>query len=363
MGINRRVPPFIALVLPLLLTGLAMADAPHGTAAACPFDAQPKPVADAWAALKRNPDELEAQLKVADALIDQGCYKEALPVLEAGVAQRPRSSELQSRLRAVRSMLNEENFFEGLGNAQEIATFQHSLLRCTQLADLSACDDALRSKPDDPQLVVGKGDALLHAGRPAEAIAVYLHAAGFRPGDEEIRSKLAAAESQREVLVSQCEGTADAAAADACQAALLRGSADEFALLKRKGILLQSIDKPAQALDAFIAADVLKQGDKSVAMAIVALTDSTGRKDALALAARGSSLLTLGKASESLKVLRQAQTLAPALSGIKAQLAKAELAAAHEGPKRPPRTAGNRPDTPPAGAVSYSNAAAAGQTN
>ena len=94
-------------------------------------------------------------------------------------------------------------------------------------------------------------------------------------------------------------------------------------------------------MDAFIAANVLKQNDKSVALAIVALTDSTGRRDAMALAARGSSLLTLGRATEALQALRQAQALAPALPKIKAQVAQAEQAAREEG-KRQTRTASAR---------------------
>jgi len=326
-----------ALVLSLALLRTAMADTGHGVAS-CQIDSLPKSVTDAWAALKRSPDDLERQLAVADALIDQGCYKEAAPVLEAGLAQRPRSSELQSRLRAARSMLSEEHFFAGLGTAQEAARLQHSEMRCTKLSDVSACDDALHIKPDDPQLVIAKGDALAQGGRPADAILIYLHAASLLPSDDGVKSKLAAAESQREALVSQCEGNADAAAADACQAALLRGSQDEFALLRRRGILLQSFDKPEQALDAFIAANVLTQNDKSVALAIVALTDSTGRRDAMALAARGSSFLALGRATEALQALRQAETLAPALPKIKSQLAQAQMAVREEA-KRQSRTA------------------------
>jgi tetratricopeptide (TPR) repeat protein len=336
MATSRALACALALSLGLLRT--AHADTGHAAVASCQIDSQPKTVTDAWAALKRSPNDLERQLAAADALIDQGCYKEAVPILEAGLAERPHSSELQSRLRATRSMLNEEHFFEGLGNAQETAKLQHSVMRCTKLADVSACDDALHMKPDDPQLVIAKGDALAHGGRPADAILVYLHAGGLVPADEVLKSKLAAAESQREALVSQCEGNADSAAADACQAALLRGSQDEFTLLRRRGILLQSLDRPEQALDAFIAANVLKQSDKSVALAIVALTDSTGRKDAMALAARGTALLALGRATEALQSLRQAEALAPALPKLKAQVAQAEQAARGEA-KRQTRTA------------------------
>jgi tetratricopeptide (TPR) repeat protein len=359
----------------LLLARPASADPLHTTV--CQLDTQPKAVTDSWTTFKSDPNALAGQLGFADALINQGCYKDALNILEAGVAQRPRSSELQSRLRAVRSMLSEEHFFEGLGTAQEAAKYQHDLLRCTKASDVSACDDALRSKPDDPQLLVAKGDAFLHGGRAADALGVYRHASELKPDDESIKAKLADAESQRQALASKCQGDADAAAVEACQAALLRGAPDEFVLLKRKGILLQSVDQPEQALDAFIAADMLKQDDKSVALAIVALTDSTGRKDALALAARGTALLTLGRAAESLTPLRAAQTLAPALPGIKVQLARAEQAARAEA-KRQARTASAKPSSTQPGAagtpnsnarvaatatVTYSNDASAGSTN
>jgi tetratricopeptide (TPR) repeat protein len=263
--------------------------------------------------------------------------------LDAGISQRPHSNELQSRMRAVRSMLNEEHFFEGLGTAQEAAKLQHNLMRCTKFFDVNACDDALRSKPDDPQLLVAKADALSHAGRPADAILIYLHAGELLPpGDEGIKLKLSAVQAQREGLAAQCQVSADAAAADACQAALLRGSPDEFNLLKRRGILLQSFDKPGQALDAFIAASVLKQDDRSVALAVVALTDSTGRKDALGLAARGEALLLLDRPTEALQALKQAQSLAPMLPGIKVQVARAEQGAREEA-KRQVRLASNKP--------------------
>ena len=352
-----------ALACALVLSSgamLAMADAGHASAT-CQNDSQPGKITDARAALEREPNRLEAQLAVADALIDQGCYKEAVPVLEAGLTQRPHSVELQSRLRAARSMLSEEHFFEGLGNAQDAAKLQHSVMRCTKLADVSACDDALRSKPDDPQLVIAKGDALARSGHPADAILVYLHAGGLLPGDDGVKSRLAAAESQRETLVSQCEGSADIAAADACQAALLRGSQDEFALLRRRGILLQSSDKPEQALDAFIAANLLKQDDKSVALALVALTDSTGRRDAVALAARGAAFLTLGRATEGLRSLRQAEALAPALPKLKSQVARAEQAVHDEAKRRSRTVGGARAPVPSAVAAAASGSEVSGK--
>jgi tetratricopeptide (TPR) repeat protein len=216
------------------------------------------------------------------------------------------------------------------GTPKLLDAFEHDVFRCTTLADVSACDDALRTKPDNLQLLVAKGDALLHGGRAADAVLAFRHARALQPTNEGIKTKLADAESQRRGLVSICESTAGAASVDVCQAALLHGAPDEFALLKRKGVLLQSMGRSDPALDAFIAAAVVNRDDKSIALAIVGLTDRTGRKDALALAARGSAFLTLGRPTESLQALRQAQTLAPALPGIKDQLARATQAARAE---------------------------------
>lgn len=366
MVISRTTAGLAGLLVLVSGSAPALADTDHPSPTTC--QSVPQPTA---------PNDLAAQLAVIDALIDSGCYKQAVPVLETGLSQHPHSSELQSRMRAVRSMLNEERFFEGLGSAQETAKLQHNVMRCTKFFDVNACDDALRSKPDDPQLLVAKGDALSHEGRPADAILIYLRAGGLLPpGDEGIKLKLSAAEAQREGLAAQCQVSADTAAADACQAALLRGSTDEFTLLKRRGTLLQSFDKPAPALDAFIAASVLKQDDKSVALAVVALTDSTGRRDALALAARGNALLLLDRPTEAVQALRQAESLTPSLPGIKAQLAKAQRgakedvarhpaklanSAAHSAPKPAPVVAAARVAS--ASAVTYSNDANAAQTN
>jgi hypothetical protein len=359
MVISRVAASLTGRLVALCLLGAwaapAWADAGHASAATCQSEPQPQAVSAARAALSANPGDLAAQLGVIDALIDQGCYAEAVPVLEKGLAQHPHSGELQSRMRAVHSMLNEEQFFEGLGTAQETAKLQHDVMRCSKFFDVNACDDALRSKPDDPQLLVAKADTLSHEGRPADAILIYLRAGGLLPaGDEGIKLKLGAAEAQREGLAAQCQASADAAAADACQAALLRGSADEFTLLKRRGMLLQSFDKPGPALDAFIAASVLKQDDKSVALAVVALTDSTGRKDALGLAARGDALLLLDRPAEALQALEQAEALAPTLPGIKTQLAKAAQVTKEEG-KRQARLASAKP----AAAAAASNQEAA----
>jgi cytochrome c-type biogenesis protein CcmH/NrfG len=175
----------------------AQADA-HARAlarATCQSGRQSEAVTDATAALERNPDELGPRMRLADALVDQGCYQEAVSVLEAGQESHPRNKELAGKLRDVRSLVTEQTYIEGLAQAAEGAKLQRNQLRCTRLADVTACNDALKSKPDDALLLVAKGDALIQDNRPADAVAAYRHASQLTPGDEAVTTKLAAAEA------------------------------------------------------------------------------------------------------------------------------------------------------------------------
>jgi tetratricopeptide (TPR) repeat protein len=280
-------------------------------------------VVDAKAAVARDPEGLGPRLRLADTLVDAGCYQEATSALEAGEEMHPHSNELERKLRDVRSMVTEQHYFEGLGEAEESAKLQRNLLRCTKLADLAACDEALKIRPDDLQILLSKGDALLQGNHAADAVIVYRRASVVSPGNEAIKMKVATAQVQRQSLVSQCENGSGAAAVEACDAALLHGAEDEFEIDRREGILLQSVNEPEQALDAYIAASVLKQDNQSVALAVVALTQSTGREDAMALQALGAALLTLGRPTDALAALTQAQTLTPTLPGIGSQIEKA----------------------------------------
>jgi cytochrome c-type biogenesis protein CcmH/NrfG len=165
------------------------------TRATCQTGKQSEAVTSATALLEHDPDDLGPRLRLADALVDQGCYQEAVGVLEAGQQAHPHSSELAGKLRDVRSLVTEQTYIEGLTQAAEGAKFQRNQLRCTRLADLTACDEALKFKPDDLQLLLAKGDALVQSSRPADAVAAYRHAAQLKPGDEAVKSKLVAAEA------------------------------------------------------------------------------------------------------------------------------------------------------------------------
>jgi predicted Zn-dependent protease len=220
-GAGLAVPLFALLATLQGEPAAAQADA-HARAlarASCQSGKQSESVTDATAALEREPNELGPRLRLADALVDQGCYQEAVAVLEAGQQQYPRNSELSGKLRDVRSLVTEQTYIEGLTQAAEGAKLQRNQLRCTRLADVTACDDALKSKPDDEQLLLAKGDALMQGNRPADAVAAYRHASQLKPTDEAVKTKLAAAEALQASTAAASAAQLAAANAAAANAA------------------------------------------------------------------------------------------------------------------------------------------------
>jgi tetratricopeptide (TPR) repeat protein len=311
--------------------------------------------------LEESPRKLDARIALADALIAASCFDEAVHVLEDGEKLHGRNTELQAHLREARSMLNEQHYFDGLGRAEEAAKLSRNVLRCNKLNDIAACDAALAQKPDDADIMVAKGDALLQAQRLADALSVYRRAKELASSDAVIDKKIAEVETQRSTLAATCQSSVGQTALQACEAAFMPGGDDAFDILKRKGVLLQALNQPAAALDAYIAAAMFKHDDTASALAIVSLSESTGRRDAVTLAARGWSLLALGRPGEAAVDLRQALTLSPALRDVKAQLARAERLARNATP-RPATAAVEIAEAPPA-ARRYSNAAPVTRSN
>jgi len=291
---------------------------------ACAAAAQQPAIVNAGEVLRRAPDSLKARLALADLLIDGTCYDEAVHVLEDGAAIHARSEELQKRLRTARSLVSERQFFQGLDQAELDAKLSRHVLRCTRFSDVEACDLALALKPDNVAVVIARGDALLKAQRPLEALDAYRRANILDPSNADVATKMTAVQALRRSIEQGCMTEEGEAALRACQSILAKGAANEFQLLRRIGVLQQAANQPAKALDTYIVANSLRRGDQAVALAIIALVDSTGRSDALALAARGSSLVTLGKVREGIAAMQQAQALTPGLPGMAEQVAAAQ---------------------------------------
>jgi len=328
-------------LLALLLVGVCRAAWPHETAspATCQAAAERPAIAEAKAALDANATDLRLRLKLADAWGDAGCFGDALQVLQGGEALNPGNKELQARLRVAKSLVSEQSYFDSMDRATKNAALSRATFRCAKLADVNSCDEALNMKPDDPELLVAKADTLVQLKRLGEAIIVYRSALPESANREALEAKIARAESQRQTYLDTCETQAGDAARRACESAWLAGAPDEVTVFRRRGLLLQADNQPSPALDAYMAAARLDPSDRGVALAIVSLSDSTGRQDALTLAARGRALLALGRPSEALEPLRQALRLAPDLVEAKNQLRIAKETSAGE---RAGRTAVDR---------------------
>jgi tetratricopeptide (TPR) repeat protein len=316
--------------------------------------------------LQRSPDVLPKRLHLADLLLNAGCFDEAIHALEAGEAGNPRSSDLRYRLTRARSMLKEKEYFEGIDEAEASARLRRNVLRCTQLSDVDACDAVLSVQPASADIVLAKGNALAKAGRNDDAIAVYTQAAQLAPDNTAIAAKLQAAQAQRQANQGRCMDGTGEAALQACEAILVKGAPNEFDLTVRIANLQQSSNRVPQSLDTYIAANALRPGDKSVALAILALIDSTQRRDAVALAARGSALLTLGRPAEAVASLRQAYALAPTWPNVASDLAMAESLSKESEPRTVVARANAgapRVAEPPPRRTSYSNLQPASRAN
>lgn len=327
---------------PLFALLFAVAAHAHDDGAVCITNPAPDIVA-ARAALTKSPATLELRLRLADKLVESNCYDAAVHVLEEGQPLHPGNAALQAKLRTTRSLVSEEGYFAGLEQAEVAARVSRNLLRCSRLGDLTACDEALKLKPDDPDVLLAKGEALLKAGKPADALQTYQRARQVAPDDAKVTAQLAAAQSQRQAALGTCQAGSDDAALAACQAALLRGAEDEFLVHARLAQIYQRRNQPAAALTSYVAANSLKRGDRNVALGIVGLTNNDTHRDAVAWAARGSSLLTLGRGTEALAALKQAQAIAPTMPELREQIAQAQVLAAKEEKSRPAATPGVEP--------------------
>jgi hypothetical protein len=248
----RRAGSSIALTAFLAAAALATtltATAPaRADGAMCGMDV-PRVIA-ARSALAAARNSLPARLELADALVEATCYHEAVHVLEDGAkGQHHRNAELAARLRNARSLVTEQAYFEGKEQAELAAKLSRNLLRCTRLADLDACDEALKLKPDDSAILIAKGDALLKAGRAGEADAVARYARRLLPEDARVAAQLSAAAAQRAPLLERCRQGNDDPALQACQAALSKGADDEREILARMASLRQPRVQPARVAE------------------------------------------------------------------------------------------------------------------
>jgi tetratricopeptide (TPR) repeat protein len=319
----RILPSIAALLLLTLLVSSRVALA--ASESACVKGGQQNPdIATRKSTLQRSPTLLGTRIELANLLEKAGCYDEAVHMLEEGQKYNPYNPTLLFSLRRARNMVKEEHHLEDVDQAEASARLNRKMERCTREREIAACDEVLSQQPNNTKILIAKGDALMKEHRPTEAWKAYIRANELAPNDTALTAKLQALRSQRQAVLKRCTDGDGEAALQACKSVLVKGAANEFEITVRMALLQQSGNQASQALDSYIAANSLRHGDKGIALAILALLQSTQRKDAIALAAQGSSLVTLGRAHEALAPLRQAKALEPEMPDIDQQLKAAE---------------------------------------
>ena len=193
MAINRPAAGFAVATIATLIAATAGARE-AASPASCKAAGAQSPIADLKAEVADSPDDLKMLFGLADAWSDAGCFSDALQALQGAAPAHPGNKELETRLRVARSVVGEEHYFDDLDRANDAARSKRAAFRCTSLGDLDACNDALRAQPGDPELEVAQGDALMHAKRPAEALARFKQALASGAHDRDLGSKISAAE-------------------------------------------------------------------------------------------------------------------------------------------------------------------------
>ncbi len=256
----RRLAHFVPSVAALLLLTLLASSrvAVAASQSTCANGGQQnRDIATHKTVLQRSPTLLGTRIELANLLEKAGCYDEAIHFLEEGQKYNPYNPTLLFSLRRARNLVKEEHHLEGIDQSETVARLNRKMERCTREGELAACDEVLSQQPNNTKILIAKGDALEKAHRPAEAAKAYTRARELAPNNNALTGKLQALQSQRQTLLKRCmDGDGDAAL-QACKSALVKGAPSEFEITVR-----------------------------------IALLQSTQRKDAIALAARGSSLVT-----------------------------------------------------------------------
>ncbi len=130
---------------------------------------------------------LDPRLKFADALLAQGCYADAVRVLEEGEAIHPRNGGIQLRLRSARSMLSEQHYFDGLDRAAVTGTARAQPASVSPARRSRRLRRSAQGGAERCECARCEGGCAGQVGRIADAISVYQRALEVAPDDNSLR--------------------------------------------------------------------------------------------------------------------------------------------------------------------------------
>ena len=233
------------------------------------------------AALRETPGDLQVRLALGDAYMSLRRYAEAVVVLREAFEYAPGDDTVKRRLALAESYLEEQRWIEereqsasaSQATGKSDAKIRLSIIRCNKLQGegaLNACNEGLQLSPGNQDLLVGRGNAWLALDQPAKAAADYQAALDAAPGDRNAAKQLRLASTKRKIKAAQCLQGDGPQALEACNAALLTGADDEFAIRKQQARLLHGLEREDEALRAYQAAARLNPADGEVKRALAA---------------------------------------------------------------------------------------------
>ena len=237
----------------------------------------------------RDPGNLEIRFALSDAFMTLGRYEDAIAVLRAGLERFPDNDRIKRKLLLAESYKEEKQLIEKKQNRENASSLSNneniqirlSIIRCVKLkgdAAIAACNEGLKVNPKQPELLTGRGNAWMDMGRFGNAILDYEAAIAWEPKNRNAAEKLRIARTERKVRMAQCFKEDGLDGLNACDAVLLKGAEDEFAVQKRRAELLQRMGREKEAIGAYRAAAVLNPADDQIKKALAALTTRSEEK-------------------------------------------------------------------------------------
>lgn len=233
--------------------------------------------------LLRDPGNLEIRFALSDALMGLRRYADAVAVLQQGLENFPGDDTIKKKLILAESYLDEQQYIEKQKKSAAAASrskkqdtqIRLSIIRCEKLrgdAAMAACNDGLAMNPDHPELLTGRGNVWLEMDRFGNAIRDYEAALAADPKNRMVTKNLRLAQTKREVKVAQCLQAGGPDGLKACDAALMKGASDEFAVQKRRAGLLQAMGREKEAIEAYRVAAGLNPADDQIKQSLAALS-------------------------------------------------------------------------------------------
>jgi tetratricopeptide (TPR) repeat protein len=241
--------------------------------------------------LLRDPGNVEIRFALSDAFMGLRRYADAVAVLQEGLENFPGDDEIKKKLILAESYLDEQQYIEkqqkraaeASRSKKQDTQIRLSIIRCEKLkgdAAMAACNEGLAVNPDHPGLLTGRGNVWMEMDRFGNAIRDYEAALAADPKNREATKSLRLAQTKRDVKVAQCLQAEGPDGLKACDAALMKGASDEFAVRKRQAGLLQASGREKEAIEAYRVAARLNPSDDQVKQSLAALSPRSDKPTA-----------------------------------------------------------------------------------